>query len=399
MNRADSPAAAERSISHSSFFTLHSSLVPLAWAAFLACSWTWCIGMFLPVLMVRDFGLLGWIVFAVPNVVGAAAMGWVLSKQGTAQRLAKDHALACQCFSAVTVAFHCFFVGWIVRAMLGWIGPALALAAAVAIYLLTSRGRRELICAVVILAASLIAFIIFIADQGLPLHTFEVLSRGGLRLAWLSPAIIFGFALCPYLDLTFLRARALTAPKAGVAAFTLGFGFFFLLMIAFTLWYSRWLVPERLDRLPRFLAWIIGVHMILQIGFTTALHARPLLASDTQRDFRFAGPLVWILCFCLPLTWQGGASGPAAAIHGETVYRMFMGFYGLVFPAYVWLCMTPSPASASKPTRHQWMVYGATVIAAAPLFYMGFIADRMIWLLPGVTLILAARFAVRKASL
>src|SRR5882724_1907679 len=138
MNRADSPAAANRSIFHSSFFTFHSAQ-PLAWAAFLACSWTWCIGMFLPVLMVRDFGLLGWIVFAVPNIVGAAAMGWVLSKPGTAQRLAKDHALACQCFSTVTVTFHCFFVGWIVRAMLGWIGPALALAAAVAIYLLTSR--------------------------------------------------------------------------------------------------------------------------------------------------------------------------------------------------------------------------------------------------------------------
>ena len=48
------------------------------WAAYLACSWTWCIGMFLPVLLVRDYGVWGWIVFAVPNVLGAAAMGWVL---------------------------------------------------------------------------------------------------------------------------------------------------------------------------------------------------------------------------------------------------------------------------------------------------------------------------------
>ena len=25
----------------------------------------------------------------------------------------------------------------------------------------------------------------------------------------------------------------------------------------------------------------------------------------------------------------------------ELVYRMFMGFYGLIFPAYVWLCLIP----------------------------------------------------------
>ena len=51
-----------------------SNAVPLLWALFLGVSWTWVIGMFLPVLLVRDYGMLGWIVFAVPNVVGAAAM-------------------------------------------------------------------------------------------------------------------------------------------------------------------------------------------------------------------------------------------------------------------------------------------------------------------------------------
>ncbi|MDB5302268.1 MAG: hypothetical protein JWO87_3931, partial [Phycisphaerales bacterium] len=51
----------------------NSRLFALGWGAFLACSWTWCIGMFLPVLLVRDFGEMGWLVFAAPNVVGAAA--------------------------------------------------------------------------------------------------------------------------------------------------------------------------------------------------------------------------------------------------------------------------------------------------------------------------------------
>ena len=48
------------------------------WAVFLAMSWTWCIGMFLPVLLLRDLGLGGFLVFAIPNILGAAAMGWLL---------------------------------------------------------------------------------------------------------------------------------------------------------------------------------------------------------------------------------------------------------------------------------------------------------------------------------
>ena len=43
---------------------------PIGWAAFLASSWTWCIGMFLPVLMIRDYGGWGWAVFALPNILG-----------------------------------------------------------------------------------------------------------------------------------------------------------------------------------------------------------------------------------------------------------------------------------------------------------------------------------------
>ena len=64
---------------------------PIGWAAYLACSWTWCIGMFLPVLLYRDFGLRGFILFAVPNVLGAAAMGWVLRTPASSSRLVSRH--------------------------------------------------------------------------------------------------------------------------------------------------------------------------------------------------------------------------------------------------------------------------------------------------------------------
>ena len=49
----------------------------LLWGVFLGCSWTWIIGMVFPALLLRDYGLYGWFVFATPNVLGAAAMGLV----------------------------------------------------------------------------------------------------------------------------------------------------------------------------------------------------------------------------------------------------------------------------------------------------------------------------------
>ncbi|MEO6436421.1 MAG: hypothetical protein ABIP55_11780, partial [Tepidisphaeraceae bacterium] len=92
-----------------------SFLSPIAWAIFLATSWTWCIGMFLPVLLVRDYGIWGWVVFAIPNVLGAAAMGWTVRDAEASRTLVAAHQTACSWFSLVTLAFHVFFVIWLSR--------------------------------------------------------------------------------------------------------------------------------------------------------------------------------------------------------------------------------------------------------------------------------------------
>src|ERR1044071_551865 len=88
----------------------------IGWAAYLACSWTWCIGMFLPVLLVRDFGAWGYAVFAAPNVAGAAAMGWVLRRQGASEWLVQRHGGVWRVFSIVTVAFQFMFLYWMAGA-------------------------------------------------------------------------------------------------------------------------------------------------------------------------------------------------------------------------------------------------------------------------------------------
>ena len=99
--------------------------------------------MFLPVLLVRDMGIWGWIVFAVPNVVGAAAMGWVLSRPDQSRQMVRDHLPACAAFSAVTIAFHVFFLLWFVPRLVGL--PAAAIAfALVTVYLLATATRGKI---------------------------------------------------------------------------------------------------------------------------------------------------------------------------------------------------------------------------------------------------------------
>lgn len=355
--------------------------------------------MFLPVLMVRDFGFMGWMVFALPNVIGAAAMGWVLARPGAAQKIVAGHGIACQSFSSVTIAFHCFFVAWFVRALAGWPGAALATAGTVALYLLMRGGKRELIAASAVLLFSLAVFAWIVLTRGFPLAVFDPTIKHGANLLALSPVIAFGFVLCPYLDLTFLRARAMTTPNQGIAAFTLGFGVFFLLMILFTLCYAGWLAPSRLDRLPRVLGWIIAAHMIVQIAITAALHARPLLAADSFAPLRVLSILSWIVSFCTPLFWRTDIAmeWPSTYLaRGEVGYRLFLGFYGLVFPAYVWICMIPPRRGAAIAMKSRIAVYVIAVVVAAPMFYLGFIGNRMVWLVPGIAVVLAARLLTSK---
>ena len=365
----------------------------LGWAVYLACSWTWCIGMFLPVLMVREFGFLGWVVFAVPNVIGAAALGWVLSKPGAVERIVARHAVACQAFSAITIAFHCFFIGWLVRGMVGWPALVICAAAVLVIFLLTRGGKHELIVAVAIYAISLLAIALALSTRGIPANVYPPMLRQGLGLLWLAPVVIFGFILCPYLDLTFLRARSMTSPLAGAAAFTLGFGLLFVVMILFTLWYAPLLRDEAFDGIPTLLLWIIAAHMIFQSSFTIALHLRPLAAADARASIKPIAVAISIIA--LLIGWMGlgfgGGGLEGIALRGERVYRLFMAFYGLIFPAYVWLCMIPTRDGHAGPSRQKLVVLGVAILVVAPFFYVGFIEKRMIWLVPGLGILLLSR--------
>ena len=216
----------------------------------------------------------------------------------------------------------------------------------------------------------------------------------GLRygLLYLAPVCVFGFLFCPYLDLTFLRARAATNPNAGIAAFTLGFGVFFVAMILFTFWYARFIQPGH-PALSRILAWLIAGHMMLQSAFTLAVHSRAL-----SEDRRAVQPLIRIVfAALLLLAFFIGVLSSYDSLRGETVYRLFMAFYGLIFPTYVWLCVIPTRAGNGQPSTRKLGVLLLSVLIAAPMFWLGFIDNRMVWLVPGLAVVIAARGALRLA--
>lgn len=355
----------------------------LAWGIFLGVSWTWCIGMFLPVLLVRDLGPGAFVVFAVPNVIGAAGMGWVLSRDGMSEAWVERHRDACRAFSIVTILFHVFFAGWVISLLLGVAGGVAAILLGAMLWAIGRRGpARDVTAGMVVYLVSLVCVGLFLAygRVGLPGRA-GVLPGAEWKLLCLAPVCFFGFGLCPYLDLTFHRARQGVDARGVKAAFGTGFGVFFFSMILFTLMYSG-VVAWRLDGEAIGVAGlIVGVHMVAQAGYTVAAHLREVLGSDGDRRDAvrlgvFTAAAVGIV---LCVAWL--TAGRARV--GEVPYLLFMGFYGLVFPAYVWAALVGRGVV-------NLAVVGLGVVVAGPFYYVGFVGREMGWLVPGLAVAIAA---------
>ncbi len=362
----------------------------ISWGIFLAISWTWCIGMFLPVILLRDFGWAGFWVFAIPNCLGAAAMGWVLRSPDSSRELVRRHEAACVAFSFVTIAFHAFFAAWLIRDLCGSPTGLYLAAAFVAFWLMMQwRGSGKFLAAGLALVISLAVIAWGIRRGDLP-YVAEPIPHSPFSLPridalWLAPVCAFGFLLCPYLDLTFHAARQGTEGYESPAAFTIGFCVIFPVMLLCTIAYSGRLVAGLDPVIYPQLAIILSIHFIVQSGFTVAAHARQLAARVSRISMRtfmlFA--LAIIAAVFLGILSQNRQYHALSA--GEVIYRAFLGFYGLVFPAYVWLAVV-------RPQKSMRRVLFA-VAAAMPLFWLGFIEQRMIWLVPGVLIPILSKWS------
>jgi hypothetical protein len=76
----------------------------------------------------------------------------------------------------------------------------------------------------------------------------------------------------------------------------------------------------------------------------------------------------------------------------ELGYRLFMTFYGLIFPAYVWLCVGSPRWCRPAPDARSLIRLVVTIAAASPFFWLGFIERRHEWTAAGVAIVLAARW-------
>ena len=157
--------------------------------------------------------------------------------------LRATHSFWVKAFSWVTAAFQIFFAFWIFQSLAAchrsrfgrWSRPHSASSLQA-----DDRSAMTAACAALFLSC----VVIFSADDSRSLDVLSPFRSGrptGDQLAnliFLSPVMLIGFLLCPYLDSTFHHARQRTDDRSSRAAFSIGFGLFFLLMIVYSLAYA-----------------------------------------------------------------------------------------------------------------------------------------------------------------
>lgn len=343
-------------------------------AFFVACSWTWCIGMFLPVLLIRDFGWWAWVAFALPNVVGAMCVGLILDP-AKARRMLEEHRWVVGGFIAWTVAFHAYFLAY-------WLGQyGVARGAAPFLWLVVIglcipmfRRRFSTLGGVAVVVWFVSMAIFWWLDRSAGGAALAVPPERGdhamIGLAGLVPALMLGFLACPFLDASLLRARAETPGVGGRVAFVLGFGVLFLILIGMTAMYSVMFTPE-----GRISHWIYA-YFAVQGWFTvSALGREGRTLGYGRAGWAAAGGLVLL----------AGIAGMAVPSEGfEFGYELMLSAYALVFPAYVWTVVL-GWGCGRRERVVGWLV---TMVASSPFFVAGALFERWLALPLGVAIVL-----------
>lgn len=380
----------------------------LGWAFYLASSWTWCIGMFLPVLLIRDYGVCGWVVFAVPNILGATAMAYILAKPEMSKEIVEKHKIACNVFSIVTILFQVFFITWISQLVsvvfMVIVGVVLSL---IYVFSLTF-DKNQLFGAFIAWALSLSCFVLIlniIPVENLNFFKSENLNYKINSLLYLTPVCFFGFMLCPYLDLTLHKAKQSNNELNSKIIFTIGFCFLFFVMLLMTLFYANPMIniikgiPYFLNdqkQLPLMYVYAVVFHMLIQAGFTTMLHFKavfpPLIFKRNNLTSLFFAVLS-VAVFLLPIIFDAKYTFLNISIN-EIIYRSFMVFYGLIAPAYVLLFMIPKKKKSVSLNSYNLLIWIIGILLALPFYAIAFLGVKWnleFWLLIGLIIALCPR--------
>ncbi len=369
------------------------------WGLYCACSWTWCIGMFLPVILLGRFGWTGFLAFAIPNLIGCVGFGYVFDADRS-RRFTTSHPLAVRWFSLATIAFQVFFIGWttgvfvfapdaaaapdpatagVARDVLIWpvLGVILTWTAGAA----AVSARGDLFWRWFAFLAAIASGVLFVLALG---------RAGGLPAApppedaapvsGIVPLMLLGFLACPALDATFHRARQQAPSRHAFAVF----GVVFAMMLVFAATTYDGLDADRI--LPALLTLAIA-QWTLQLVFTIGAHIRELAALPSGRLGRGAALLAAIAV---------GSLLGLPGIADERVYLLFLGLYAVPFPMYV------IAAAINGPERRlpgRWIASILLVsLAVSPLGWMGFIENRTLFLLPLAALTAVAGWAIGRMA-
>jgi len=346
--------------------------------------------MLFPALLLRDFGWLGYAAFAVPNVLGAAAMGFVLKDATAAAALVAKHKPMLKRFSEITISYHVFVIMWLFLRLYGEWFVLLVPPVAAAMFVLTSKGSRR-----IVFLAMVVSFTAF----AIGLQTFfnsgqqELLGKLPSQAPALStfdlllfvPASVAGFLCCPYLDLTFQRARMETSPTGGKIAFAVGFGLVFFSMILFASQYGSLVEPfltsdQLVDQAPaplldnstkhplHELIPKLAVFFFIQVCFTLCVHLQERLRAGRVDDALYS-----VVAIALGALLGLGALSDGFV--GENIYRGYLLCYGTIFPLYVWLIMIkPFRVAAQTACRkRRCAVFFVASIAAYGFGWLGYI--------------------------
>ena len=332
----------------------------VGWGLYCTTSWTWCIGMYLPLILLRDYGWPGFIAFAVPNVLGCAAFGYVVDRRrGEALRARFGGAMAA--FAAATILYQCAFLTW--RVAGDPAGPPAQMMLLVGIALLFVLLRRagtsdSVWIGVGVAACATSAWVAMsVGASRLP----EIASTGtrpASELAFAAPIIALGFLACPYLDLTFHRARERSPSRHSFAVF--GIAFAAMLVVS-----AMTFDPAAGDALP---VWPVLVQWTAQACATVGMHAREMRRGliVVATCLLACGVALW----ALPALFAEGVREPLA-MGGEANYLRFLGLYGLVFPFWLILRLRHRPP---------WIAVMA-IVACLPFMEAGFVGHRSALLL------------------
>ena len=307
----------------------------VGWGLYGASAWTWCIGMYLPVLMLQWYGWPGFFLIAIPNVIGCTVMVLLVGRASASRNFCKRHGTLMRWFAVATIGFQLLFLSIMGQVLLadanplitnGLTIPLLCFAGAWLLAMLPTRFWPWLGVVVWLISAQMLW-------HRLP-SGFASLGWTGERPAidvlWFAPIFIFGFLLCPWLDAPFHRAVQQTTSRW--TAIVLGGGFAVMLVATASYWELR-----GNDLLP-----IVLTHLLVQLIFTMAANLRELSPDGVVGSK--AGTMLVLPLVAIAFPWLSEQFAVTIWEGAQHSYLRYLALYGLIFPGIVlFQCTRGSP--------------------------------------------------------